>query len=52
VEAMILTEGLRAYRSGAPRPDEPVAAAAIPGGPDLHSDTAFLADVARALHAL
>jgi hypothetical protein len=51
VEARILAEGLRACRSGAPRPDEP-AAAAIPGGPDLHSDTAFLADVARALHAL
>jgi hypothetical protein len=50
VEALILAEGLRACRSGA-RPDEPVAAA-IPGGPDLHSDTAFLAEVARAFHAL
>jgi hypothetical protein len=51
VEALILADGLRAYRSGAPRSDEPMAAA-IPGGPDLHSDTAFLADVARAFHSL
>jgi hypothetical protein len=50
VEALILAEGLRARTSGAPRSNEPVAA--IPGGPDLHSDTAFLADVARAFHSL
>lgn len=50
VEALILAEGLRARTCGAPRSDDPVAA--IPGGPDLHSDTAFLADVARAFHSL
>ncbi|MET0237076.1 MAG: MAB_1171c family putative transporter [Kibdelosporangium sp.] len=51
VEARILAEGLRACASGAPRAEEPVVAA-IPGGLDLDSDTAFLAEVARAFNSL
>jgi hypothetical protein len=50
VEAAILNAGLRARSTGVPPPNGP-SHAAIHGGPDLDSDTAFLAEVAEAFTA-
>lgn len=50
VEAALLTAGLRALSAGVPPPNGP-SHAVIHGGPDLDSDTAFLAEVADAFTA-
>lgn len=50
VEVAILTAGLRASSAGVPPPNGP-SHAVIRGGPDLDSDTAFLAEVASAFAA-
>jgi hypothetical protein len=50
VEAAILADGLRARSAGESPPNGP-SHAAIHGGRDLDSDTAFLAEVADAFAA-